>query len=142
MDFGNFNCRICGGKLVPKLNELECNNCKFIQHPLKEINLGISPENLKKRIDRKEDILLLDVREKWEFDTVHINNSKSTPMRELKESIKSLDKNKDIVTICHYGERSSYAARYLIQNGFKNVKTLEGGLDAWAVKADPSLKRY
>ncbi len=143
MDFGNFNCRLCGGKLVPKLNELVCSNCKFIQHPLQDIQLEISPENLKKKFDNKEDILILDVREKWEHEMVNIKNSKSMPLRELKDGIKTLDKNKFTVVLCHHGvERSQYAARYLLQNGFKNVKSLEGGIEAWAAKIDNSLKRY
>ena len=142
MDFGNFSCRICGGKLIPKLNELECANCKFIQHPIQDVQITISPENLKKKLDNKEDILLLDVRDKWEFGMVNLKNSKLIPLRELKDNIKSLDKNKMIVTICHHGERSQYAARYLLQNGFKNVKTLDGGIEAWTTKIDNSLKRY
>ena len=142
MDFDSFSCRICGGRLVPKLNELVCSNCRFIQHPVQDTNIRISCESLKKKLDNKEDVLLLDVREKWEFDTVHMKNAKLVPMRALKDSIKELDKTKPIVTVCHYGERSSYAARYLIQNGFANVKTLEGGLDAWAAKIDQSLRRY
>jgi len=142
MDFGSFSCRICGGKLAPKLNELQCSNCKFIQHPLKDLQLGISAEALKKKLDNKENIEIVDVREKWEFGMVNIKNSKFIPLRELKNNISNLDKNKTIVTVCHFGERSQYAARYLLQNNFKNVKSLEGGIESWTVKVDPSLKRY
>lgn len=143
MDFGSFNCRICNGKLIPKLNELVCSNCNYMSHPVKEKNFGISPEELKKKLDNKEDLVIVDVREKWEYGMVNIKNSKLIPLRELKDGMKSLDKNKTIVTMCHFGiDRSFNAARYLIQNGFKNVKNLVGGIDAWAAKIDQSVKRY
>ena len=142
MEFGSFNCRVCGGKLVPRLNELICSNCNFIQHPLKGDNLGISCENLKKKLDSKSDVIILDVREKWEFGMGNLKGATSIPMRDLEKNMNLLDKNKEIVAVCHHNERSSYATRYLLQNGFKNVKYLEGGIDAWAMKIDNSIKRY
>lgn len=141
MEFENFNCRICNGKLIPKVNEIVCSNCKFLQHPIKEVDFEISPGSLKKKIDGKEDVLLIDVREKWEFSMSSIKNSKLIPIRELKDEFTNLDKNKQIVTICHFGNRSSNAARFLIQKGF-NAKSLTGGIDAWAMKIDSSVKRY
>ena len=142
MEFTGFQCRICGGKLVPRLNELVCSNCNFVQHPVKETDFEINCENLKRKIDNKEDIVILDVRERWEYSIVNLKNSTLMPMRELREGIKKLDKNKAIIILCHTGDRSSYAARYLIQNEFKNVKNLEGGINAWATRIDNSLKRY
>ncbi len=144
MDFENFNCRICNGKLVPKLNQLVCSNCNFIQHPLQDIRLlKITPEDLKKKIDNKEEFLILDVRDKWEYSTANIKNSKFIQIRELKKNIQNLDKNKLVITVCHHGlDRSQNAARYLLQNNFKNVKFLECGIEAWSIKIDNSLKRY
>lgn len=142
MEFTGFSCRICGGRLVPRLNELVCSNCNFIQHPIKDTEIGISCESLKKKIDSKENIILLDVRERWEYSMVNMKNSVLIPMRELKGGIKKLDKNKTIVVLCHHGDRSENAARFLIQNGFRSVKNLEGGINAWASRIDPSLKRY
>jgi|SRR3989344_8377163 len=141
MEFKNFPCRICSGKLMPKLNELVCDNCGFIEHPPKETNFLISCQEVKKKIDNKENIIILDVREKWEYSTVKINNSISILMRELKNKINELDKNKQIIVVCHRGNRASYTTRYLIQNSF-NAKCLEGGIDAWAAKIDNSMKRY
>lgn len=142
MEFTSFGCRICGGRLVPKLNELICSHCSFIQHPVKEPNLGISCEILKKKLDSKENLILLDVREKWEYSMVNLPNSVLIPLRDLRTGISKLDKNKTTVVLCHTGERSSYAARYLIQKGFKDVKNLEGGINAWSTRIDISLKRY
>ncbi|MEK6937073.1 MAG: rhodanese-like domain-containing protein [Nanoarchaeota archaeon] len=141
MEFTGFQCRICGGRLVPRLNELVCSNCNYVQHPVKE-NDVIDCETLKRKIDKKEDLVILDVREKWEYSMVNLKNSVLMPMREIKDGISKLDKNKEIVIICHHGDRSGNAARFLMQNGFKNVKNLEGGINAWASRIDPSLKRY
>jgi len=142
MEFHSFLCRICNGKLVPGLNEVKCSNCGFIEHPVKETNFKINTDELKRKIEKKEDFLVLDVREKWEHSMVNIKDSVLIPMRELKEKINNLDKNKLVITLCHHGIRAAYAARYLLQNGFKNVKCLEGGIDAWASKIDNSLRRY
>ncbi|MBI2672034.1 rhodanese-like domain-containing protein [Candidatus Woesearchaeota archaeon] len=142
MEFNSFQCRICNGKLVPGLNEVRCSNCNFIEHPVKETNFKINTDELKRKISSREDFLVLDVREKWEHSLVNISGSVLIPMRELKDKINSLDKNKLIITLCHRGVRASYAARYLLQNGFKNAKYLEGGIDAWANKIDNSLRRY
>ena len=127
---------------MPKINEVVCSNCSFIQHPPKEKVESISCENLKKKIDNKENIILLDVRERWEHGMSNINNSTLMPLRELKNGINKLDKSKQVVVLCHLGERSEYAARFLIQNGFNNVKNLEGGINAWAARIDKTLKLY
>ncbi|MBS3171562.1 rhodanese-like domain-containing protein [Candidatus Woesearchaeota archaeon] len=142
MEFSGFQCRICGGRLVPRLNELVCSNCNFVQHPVKETDFDISCEILKKKIETKEAIILLDVRERWEFSMVNLPNSVLIPMRELENGVSKLDKNKLIIVLCHTGERSNYAARYLLQNGFNNVKNLKGGINAWATRIDPSMKIY
>ncbi len=141
MEFQGFNCRICGGRLVPKLNEVVCSNCNFIQHPVKENDIGINSDSLKRKMDKKEDFVILDVREKWEYDMSNIKNSILIPLRDLKNGIKNIDKNKEIIVICHLGERSRYAARFLIQNGFKNVKNLEGGINSLS-RIDNSVRIY
>ncbi len=142
MEFTGFQCRICSGRLVPRLNELVCSNCNFVQHPIKDIDISISCEALKKKIDKREELILLDVRERWEHGMVNLTNSVLMPLRELKNGISKLDKNKVVVVLCHTGDRSNYAARYLLQNGFRTVKNLEGGINAWATRIDQSMKRY
>lgn len=85
---------------------------------------------------------LLDVREPWEFDTCHIANSVLVPMREIQQAADDLDKNQEIVVICHHGIRSRHVAYYLEQIGFHNVINLEGGVERWANDIDPTMKRY
>lgn len=91
----------------------------------------IRAEELKAMIDGKEDIILLDVREQYEFDDGHIAGSILIPTGQISRRINELDKNKTIVVICASGSRSAQVARYLVDNGFTKVKNLVGGIMSW-----------
>lgn len=86
--------------------------------------------------------LLLDVREKWEFDTCHIAGSQHMPMNTVPQRLGELDPDKDIVCVCHHGVRSMQVAAYLERNGFGKVTNLSGGIDAWANQVDTSMPQY
>lgn len=95
------------------------------------------------RIDANRDKpLLIDVRERWEFDYCRIEDSLSMPMAALPRSLAKLPDDRDIVLVCHHGERSRHAALLLAQNGFARVHNLSGGVAAWASDVDPTMKRY
>lgn len=64
------------------------------------------------------------------------------PLRQLPKRHKELDPNKEIVVYCHTGSRSQQAVEFLYESGFKNVKSLVGGVEAWAQKIDLSMPRY
>ena len=102
-----------------------------------------SPKELKNYLDKANPRpLLLDVREPWEFDTVHLPDSKLIPLAQLPAQLESLDRQRDLVVICHHGIRSRRAALWLEQQGFDKVINLRGGIDAWAREIDPSLGTY
>ncbi len=101
----------------------------------------ITPKELKEKIDKKEDFILLDVREPWENEICSIKNSILIPMNEIEDRIKELDKSKEIVVYCHHGGRSSFVAQKLKKKGFK-TKNLDGGIDAWAEEVEPEMERY
>ena len=103
--------------------------------------LAISVHELKERIDRGEDILLLDVREPHEREIVSIGG-RGIPMKDLESRVSELNSAQAIVVYCHHGSRSTRAANLLLQRGFKNVRSLVGGIDQWAVEIDPALARY
>ncbi|CAC9441479.1 hypothetical protein BSPLISOX_3234 [uncultured Gammaproteobacteria bacterium] len=86
--------------------------------------------------------LLLDVREQWEWDKCHFENSKLLPMGQIMSNIDSLDKTQETVIICHHGIRSMQVARYFDAIGFEKIINLRGGIDAWAKKIDPSMPLY
>lgn len=86
--------------------------------------------------------LLLDVREPWEFDICHIEDSKLISMAYIPRRIKELDKDQEIVVICHHGVRSLEVAQYMTHHGFSNIINLIGGVAAWAQEVDHDMPTY
>lgn len=101
----------------------------------------ITVEQLKARLERGEDIQLVDVREPHEYEIVNLG-AKLIPLRKLPERVQELDASKEIVVHCKVGERSERAAEFLRSVGFSDVKNLVGGIRAWAEKVDPTMPRY
>lgn len=102
----------------------------------------ISPRELKQQLNENRSVLLLDVREPHEYDIVHLEGARLIPLNELPQNVDSLNPAQETVVYCHHGMRSLYATAFLLQNGFANVKNLEGGIDRWAVQIDTTLNRY
>ncbi len=100
-------------------------------------------EELRKHLDTSgSDVLLLDVREPWEYELCHIEGSKLIPMGQIQDALDDLDADREIVVICHHGRRSEQVAEFLERSGFSNVANLAGGLEAWAQEVDPGMARY
>ncbi|GJL62668.1 MAG: hypothetical protein NPIRA04_13220 [Nitrospirales bacterium] len=97
---------------------------------------------LKDRLDKGDDLFILDVREPHEYSMAKIEGSVLIPLGTLPTSLEQLDPNKEIVALCHKGMRSADAMGFLLQQGFSNVKNLVGGIDAWSVEIDQSVPRY
>jgi rhodanese-related sulfurtransferase len=100
-------------------------------------NLKIKPEELKKKIDKGDDIFILDVRNHEEHNLwkVSYDRYQDTPVIPVDilssaQSLKQIPKDKEIVTFCAHGQRSMNAAKKLAELGY-NVKTVEGGLGGW-----------
>lgn len=102
----------------------------------------IVPPELRARLQQNERPLLLDVREEWETKLCRLENAVHIPIEEIELRTEELNPEDEIVVYCHQGVRSAAVAQYLRQRGFKNVKNLAGGLDAWARTVDPSMRRY
>jgi adenylyltransferase/sulfurtransferase len=102
----------------------------------------ITPRELKERLDKGEKIFLLDVREPWEHSLAKIDGSVLIPLGTIPQSLDKLDHDAEIVAYCHHGMRSGDAAAFLLQQGFKDVKNLIGGIDAWSIQVDPNVPRY
>ena len=102
---------------------------------------NVTPRGLKARLDAGERPVLLDVRERWEFELARIDGSKLVPMSELERRFFELDPAAETVVICHHGLRSAYVTQALQRAGFSDVSNLEGGLDAYA-EVDGSVPRY
>jgi adenylyltransferase/sulfurtransferase len=101
----------------------------------------IQPEELKRRVNAGEDILVLDVREPHEYQICNIKGQ-LIPLGDLPTRVHELDSSREIVVHCKSGGRSAKAVDFLRQAGFKRVSNLAGGILAWADRIDPSLPKY
>lgn len=104
--------------------------------------LEIDVDRFKEMRDNGNDFVLLDVREYHEHNIANIEEAVLIPLGELADRTDELNPEDEIVVYCHSGGRSMRAAQYLRDKGFKNVKNLVGGIDAWAEKYDPDMPRY
>lgn len=108
-------------------------------------SLTIKPEELKVKIDKGEEIFILDVRNQHEHDawSVSYDRYQDTPVIPVdtitsSAALEQLPKDKEIITFCTHGHRSSNAAKMLSELGYK-VKTIEGGMDGWSNLFDIAL---
>jgi rhodanese-related sulfurtransferase len=108
------------------------------------LDLEISNTELSTKIAARKpaDLILLDVREPWEYATAKIEGSVLVPMGEIPARLQELDPDAHIVTICHAGVRSINVAVWLRNQGLERVQSLRGGIDAWSREIDPKVPRY
>ena len=92
---------------------------------------------------REKKIRLIDVREPWEFATANIPGSLAMPMGDVPaRANQELDPEERLVVLCHMGMRSMNVTVWLRDQGFEQVQSLRGGIDAWSVQVDPAIARY
>ena len=106
------------------------------------MSFTITPKDLKTRLDKGDKLVLVDVREPWEYALAKLEGSVLIPLATLPQALNKLDRQSEIIAYCHHGMRSGDATGFLLQQGFPNVKNLIGGIDAWSVQVDPSVPRY
>jgi len=97
---------------------------------------------LNEKFKYKQEFLLLDVRKDQEVMVSKINDSIHIPMNQIPSRLNELDKNKEIIVQCKSGKRSAKVCKFLIQNGYSDVKNLVGGILAWAKHIDNSIIVY
>jgi rhodanese-related sulfurtransferase len=106
------------------------------------MGFAISPKELKTRLDKGDRLVLVDVREEWEYSLAKLDSSILIPLGTLPQSLTRLSRDSEIIAICHHGMRSADATNFLLQQGFPNVKNLVGGIDAWSTQVDGTIPRY
>jgi len=88
-------------------------------------------------------LVLLDVREPWEYQTASLPDSIPMPMDEVTSRAHTeLDEDDHIVVLCHHGARSLSVAMWLRGQGFERAQSLAGGIDRWSRTIDSSIPRY
>jgi len=89
-----------------------------------------------------KDLVLVDVREPYEWEICRIAGSVLIPLRELAARVGEIAADADVVAVCHTGLRSLTAARFLREAGIRGARSLRGGVEAWARRVDPAMARY
>jgi rhodanese-related sulfurtransferase len=105
-------------------------------------NLEITPAEVKQRLDRGEKLVLIDVREPWEFNICSIEGAKLIPMGTVPANLQALDSDDEIIVYCHRGMRSLDVAVWLRGQGLAQAKSLAGGIERWSLEIDPNVPRY
>jgi len=93
--------------------------------------------------ERNATFLLVDVRESNEYAIARIDGAILQPMSVPLDWASAIDRDTQIVVMCHHGMRSAHVAATLTQRfGFRNVANMSGGIDAWSLLIDPNVPRY
>ena len=133
-------CVVCGPHpTVTQLIDYEA-FCGVGAPPVADGDISASEANVARGRDRS--IVLLDVREPFEWDIVHVDGARHVPLRDLPGRLRELDGHAEVLVYCHHGVRSRQAAELLRAAGFSKARSVRGGIDAWAVEVDPRLTRY
>jgi sulfur-carrier protein adenylyltransferase/sulfurtransferase len=101
----------------------------------------ITPRELKSRLDRGDDLFILDVREPHEYQICNLNGH-LIPLGELPRRVSELDSSREIVAHCRSGKRSADAVEFLRRAGFRKIWNLKGGILAWSDDVDPKVPKY
>ncbi len=102
-----------------------------------------TPIEIKALLDSSiQEILILDVREYWEYDICHIDGSINMPMGQIINRLDEIEKDKTLIVVCHHGIRSRVVGQYLSNHGFLEVLNLTGGIDRWSKEIDKGMPRY
>ena len=99
-------------------------------------------QELKEKLDRGEQFVLIDVREPWEYNICKIPGAQLIPLGEIPRRYAELDPDEELVMQCKVGGRSAKAADFLRSVGFKKVLNLKGGILDWIDKVDPTQPKY
>ncbi|HQY62990.1 MAG TPA: Grx4 family monothiol glutaredoxin [Polyangiaceae bacterium] len=102
---------------------------------------GLSVEGLQAMQTRGDAFELIDVRTDGERRTAKIEGARHLT-EETESALLALPRDTVLVFHCHHGMRSRSAAEHFLREGFRKVWNLEGGIDAWSLKIDPSVARY
>jgi len=142
----NPGCMICGEN--PEISEL-IDYEDFCGMPAHDHDAGsagkdwdITAGDLAAQLNEGIDLRLIDVREPHEQEISNLDGSELIPLGQFASRLSELDSAQEIVIYCKSGTRSTRALEILVSAGFKKVKNLKHGINAWALEVDPSLPIY
>jgi adenylyltransferase/sulfurtransferase len=134
-------CRVCGPNptVTTLIDYVEFCGLKGRARP---VEFDVTALALKASIDGGKKVILVDVREPYEYELCHLEGARLLPLGQLPARLDELDKGEEIVVYCHVGVRSTQAVSFLRRAGFSKVRNLQGGIDAWASEVDRQMPRY
>ena len=140
--FRDPQCPICGDH--PTIHELIDYQQFCGVGPAEEVTTtaDIVVEELKAKLDRNDEILILDVREPQEYQINRIPGSILIPLGDLPQRVQELDGAREIIVHCKSGARSARALEFLKAAGFRRVRNLKGGILQWVERIDSSQPSY
>lgn len=136
------NCPICSSN--PKITKLIDYDdfCGITEYEKFKVQ-DISAKELKKMIDDRVDVNIIDTREHSESNILHLENAMQIPLSQIGLTMDKIDSKKPTVVVCKVGTRSAYAIRMLKEAGFKGeLYNLSGGILSWIENIDNSLPKY
>ena len=137
-------CPICGDH--PTIKELIDYEtfCGIEPEPENKGNPDeVTVQDMKKALDNPSlGIKVVDVREAFEYEIAKVDGVPLLPMSQLQQRFTELDPNTRYYLLCKVGARSHQAMQFLHQQGFKYVKNVEGGINAWSEQIDRNVPRY
>ena len=136
----NPHCSVCGPN--PTVRQLIDYEAFCGSEEQLGAELEVTPKALKRLVDEGKDVVVLDVREPFEYEIAHLGSAKLIPLGELAARVNELDTARPIIVYCHTGQRSAQAVRFLNGLGFKKAKNLKGGIRAWGNEVDPTIQMY
>ena len=140
----NHSCPMCGDHptITKLIDYYEFCGVRGEEAPGPDVQVPeITPLDLKSRLDRGDDLFILDVREPHEFQICNLNGH-LIPLGELPRRVHELDSSREIVAHCRSGKRSAEAVDFLHKAGFRKILNLKGGILAWSDEVDPSVPKY
>ena len=140
----NPNCPMCGEhRTINKLIDYyEFCGVRGEESPTPDLAVPeITPKELKSRLDKGDDLFILDVREPHEYQICNLNGT-LIPLGELPRRVHELDTSREIVAHCRSGKRSAEAVDFLRKAGFRKILNLKGGILAWSDEVDPRVPKY
>jgi molybdopterin/thiamine biosynthesis adenylyltransferase/rhodanese-related sulfurtransferase len=137
-------CPLCGEKrtVTRLIDYAEFCGIRGEEAPTTTVNIPeITPRELKTRLDRGDDLFILDVREPHEYQICNLGGY-LIPLGEVPKRVSELDSSREIVAHCRSGKRSADAVEFLQKAGFRKIWNLKGGILAWSDEVDPRVPKY
>jgi adenylyltransferase/sulfurtransferase len=139
------NCPVCGeNPTIKELIDYEqfCGLAPSQQVAAPQLD-EITATELKQRLERGDDLQIIDVREPGEYEIARLPNTKLIPLAQVSNRMNEIDASRETVVHCKGGVRSAKAIAALQQAGFEGkLLNLKGGITAWSDEVDPSVAKY